>query len=52
MRKLKLLLLVVLVGPGFLSFINGIPEPSVGLNLGDRAPELQTTLLNGDEFDL
>ena len=52
MRKLKLLLLVVLVGPGFLSFINGIPEPKVGLSLGDRVPELQTTLLNGDEFDL
>ncbi len=52
MRKLKLLLLVVLVGSGFLSFINGIPEPKVGLNLGDRVPELQTTLLNGNEFDL
>ncbi|SMO93106.1 Thiol-disulfide isomerase or thioredoxin [Saccharicrinis carchari] len=52
MRKLKLLLFVVLVGPGFLSFINGIPEPKVGLAIGDRVPELQTTLLNGSEFDL
>lgn len=52
MRKLKLLILVVLVGPGFLSFINGIPEPKVGLNLGDRVPELHTTLLSGENFDL
>ncbi|GAF05153.1 TlpA disulfide reductase family protein [Saccharicrinis fermentans] len=52
MRKLKLLLLVVLAGPGFLSFINGIPEPSIGLGIGDKVPELRTTLLNGSDFDL
>ena len=52
MRKLKLLLFVVLAGPGFLSFINGVPEPRVGMEIGDRIPELKTTLLNGSDFDL
>ena len=52
MRKLKLLILVVLAGPGFLSFINGLPEPKVGLEIGDKVPELRTTLLNGSDFDL
>ena len=52
MRKLKLIILVVLAGPGFLSFINGVPEPKVGLELGDKVPELRTTLLDGADFDL
>ncbi|MCW3806505.1 peroxiredoxin family protein [Plebeiibacterium marinum] len=52
MRKLKLILLVVLAGPGFLSFINGIPEPKVGLEVGDKVPEITATLLNGSEFSL
>ena len=52
MRKLKLLILVVLAGSGFLSFINGVPEPRVGIEIGDKVPELRTTLLNGAEFDL
>ncbi len=52
MRKLKLLLIVVLAGPGFISFINGVPEPKVGLEIGDKVPELRASLINGSEFDL
>lgn len=52
MRKLKLIILVVLAGLGFISFINGVPEPKVGLSLGDKVPDFSTTLLNGSEFDL
>ncbi len=52
MRKLKLIIIVVLAGPGFLSFINGLPEPKVGLELGDKVPEFKTTLINGDDFEL
>ncbi len=52
MRKLKLIILVVLAGPGFISFINGVPEPKVGLGIGDKVPEFKTTLINGADFDL
>lgn len=52
MRKLKLFLLFVLAGLGFLSFINGVPEPRVGLQIGDKIPQLRTTLLDGSEFNL
>lgn len=52
MSKLKLLSLFVLAGLVFLSFINGVQEPKVGLQIGDKIPELKTTLLNGSELDL
>ncbi len=52
MRKLKLVLLIVLAGPGFISFINGVPEPKVGLETGDKVPEFKTTLINGADFNL
>ncbi|TLX76936.1 TlpA family protein disulfide reductase [Labilibacter sediminis] len=52
MRKLKLTWLFVLAGLGFLSFINGVTEPKVGLEIGDKIPELRTTLLNGSDFNL
>jgi len=52
MRKLKLILLVVLAGPGFTSFINGLPEPKVGLEIGDKVPEIKTTLIDGADFNL
>lgn len=52
MRKLKLLFLFVLAGLCFLSFVNGVHEPKVGLQIGDKIPELRTTLLNGSNFDL
>jgi len=52
MRKLKLLFLVVLAGLGFISFVNGLPEPKVGLAIGDKVPNFRTNLLNGSDFDL
>jgi thiol-disulfide isomerase/thioredoxin len=52
MKKLKHLLLVLTVGLVFVSFINSVPEPKVGLNIGDKVPDLKSSLLNGSEFDL
>ncbi|WP_066632847.1 TlpA family protein disulfide reductase [Labilibacter marinus] len=52
MRKLKLLILVVLAGFVFLSFNNGMPEPNTGVAIGDKVPEIRTSLLNGSDFDL
>jgi peroxiredoxin len=52
MKKLKNLFLVLTVGLVFISFINGVPEPKIGLNIGDKAPDLKTSLLNGSDFDL
>lgn len=52
MNKLKLLILVVLAGSGFTSFINGLPEPKVGLSLGDKVPEFTATMLDGSDLDL
>ncbi len=52
MSKIKLLFIVVLAGLGFISFINGVPEAKVGLNIGDQVPEFKTTLLNGTDFNL
>jgi peroxiredoxin len=52
MKKLKLLFFIVLAGLGFISFINGVPEPKVGLSIGNKVPDFNTTLLNGSEFEL
>lgn len=52
MRLIKLTVALVLVGFSFLSLVNGNPEPEVGTKIGDQAPEIRTTLINGEYFNL
>ncbi len=52
MRKLKLMLVIVLAGTGFISFINGVKEPSIGLEYGNMVPEIKTDLITGSDFKL
>ncbi len=52
MRKLKLILLIVLAGTGFISFINGVNEPAIGLECGNKVPEIETQLISGSNFQL
>jgi peroxiredoxin len=52
MKTLKLTLVIVLAGVGFLSFNNGEPTPKVGLEVGDQLPALHTQLIDGQDFDL
>ncbi|WP_025006765.1 TlpA family protein disulfide reductase [Marinilabilia salmonicolor] len=45
--KNKLLIIITLTGIVFLSFINGSPEPRVGLDIGNKVPEISEPLLDG-----
>ncbi|MFW6350895.1 MAG: TlpA family protein disulfide reductase [Bacteroidota bacterium] len=49
--KNKLLIIIVLTGIVFLSFINGSPEPREGLDIGKKLPEINQTLLDGTPFN-
>jgi peroxiredoxin len=44
-------LTLILAGLLFLSFINGSPTPKEGLQVGDRIPEINYPLVNGQPFD-
>jgi peroxiredoxin len=46
----KLLLITILAGLGFLSFINGAPEPQEGLQVGNKLPTISRSLLDGTPF--
>lgn len=52
MKQLKIILATVFVGLGFLSFMNDSQVPTIGLEIGDKAPVIQTTLLQGEPFEL
>jgi len=52
MKQLKFILATIFVGLGFLSFMNDSQVPAIGLKIGDRAPVIQTTLLQGESFEL
>lgn len=52
MRLFKMTLALLLVSVGFLSLINEEREPEVGLAIGNKAPEIRTTLVNGSYFNL
>ncbi|MFW6389198.1 MAG: TlpA family protein disulfide reductase [Marinilabiliaceae bacterium] len=45
--KNKLLLITILAGIGFLSFINGSHEPGEGLEVGNKIPTIDMQLLDG-----
>lgn len=51
LMKNKLLLIITLTGIVFLSFINGSPEPRVGLDIGNKVPEISHPLLDGTPFN-
>lgn len=46
----KLLLITILAGIVFLSFINGSPEPREGLQVGNKIPTINQPLLDGTAF--
>ncbi|PWE01467.1 TlpA family protein disulfide reductase [Marinilabilia rubra] len=46
----KLLLITILAGFVFLSFINGSPEPRDGLQVGNKIPSINQPLLDGTAF--
>ena len=48
--KNKLLIVTVLAGIVFLSFINGSVEPREGLDVGNKVPEINQPLLDGTSF--
>lgn len=50
LMKNKLLLITILAGIGFLSFINGSPEPQEGLQVGNRIPTIDQPLIDGTPF--
>ncbi|WP_068472106.1 TlpA family protein disulfide reductase [Saccharicrinis aurantiacus] len=52
MVRLKFLASVLLVGLTFFSFNNRSPEPVVGVEIGNKVPNIETSLLNGEEFNL
>lgn len=46
----KLLFITILAGIVFLSFINGSPEPSEGLQVGNKIPAINQPLIDGTPF--
>ena len=46
----KLLLITILAGIVFLSFINGSPEPREGLQIGNKIPSINQPLIDGTAF--
>lgn len=52
MKQLKLILATVLVGVGFLSFMDDNQAAEIGLKIGDEAPGIHTELIDGSSFEL
>ncbi len=52
MSKIKLTVILILAGIGFLSFINETNEPKIGLDYGNKTPNIKANLTTGNEFDL
>ncbi|MBI9062239.1 MAG: TlpA family protein disulfide reductase [Marinilabiliaceae bacterium] len=52
MKQLKIILATIFVGLGFLSFMNETQVPAIGLEIGDKAPFIHTTLIQGEPFEL
>ncbi len=46
----RILLILILTGLLFLSFINGSPTPKEGLQVGDQIPEINYPQINGQPF--
>ena len=41
----------IFVGLAFVSFMNGSTEPATGVKIGDKAPKIESRLLDGSLFD-
>ncbi len=52
MKQLKLILATVLVGVGFLSFMDDNQAAEIGLEIGNEAPGIHTELIDGSSFNL
>jgi peroxiredoxin len=52
MRILKMTMAFAFVSVGFLSLINDNKAPQTGLRIGDKAPEIRASLINGSYFNL
>ncbi len=50
MSLLKLSIIVLLTGTVFLSFNTGTSPYKTGMGVGDKIPELKTTLISGEPF--
>ncbi|GAO31124.1 TlpA family protein disulfide reductase [Geofilum rubicundum] len=49
--RFKAVTFTIFVGLAFVSFMNGSTEPAIGVNVGDRAPKIESRLLDGSLFD-
>jgi thiol-disulfide isomerase/thioredoxin len=49
--RLKAVTFTIFAGLAFVSFMNGSYEPAIGVNVGDRAPKIESRLLDGSLFD-
>ncbi len=52
MSFFKLLTLFLLTGTVFLSFNTGTSPYSTGMSIGDKIPEINTTLITGESFSI
>ena len=50
MRKLKIALSLIVIGLAFLSWADKSLKPSIGTEPGNQAPNIETTLLNGEKL--
>ncbi len=52
MNLLKLAILILLTGMVFLSFNTGTPTYKTGMDIGDKIPDINTTLISGESFSI
>lgn len=46
------LIMIIIAGLAFLSFINGSDKPATGLQVGNKVPAIESKLLDGTQFNL
>ena len=49
--RFKAVTFTIFVGLFFVSFMNGSTEPATGVKIGDKAPKIESRLLDGSLFD-
>ena len=50
--RFKVVILIILAGLAFLSFMNGSDQPATGIQVGNKVPAINSRLLNGEPFNL
>ncbi len=48
--RIKAVILTLIAGLAFLSFMNGAFTPTIGLEIGDKAPQITSRLIDGTRF--